>query len=174
MQPRLFSSRRALRIAFVAQIIMGTWLVGANLVVARSMWFKYGPGSPKSALYGIWDIEQLVIDGQIRSPLINDYDRWRRVLFEFPQSVTFQRMDGSMVWYGATINLQGNTLDMTKSSDKNWKANFTFQRGPEDHLVLDGTMSGHKMHMEAKLVDRNKFLLVSRGFHWIQEVPYNR
>ena len=138
------------------------------------MWFKYGPGAPKSALYGIWDIDQFVIDGQLRSPLINDYDRWRRVLFDYPQLITFQRMDGSMARYSAAVNTQDKTLDLTKFSDKNWKANFTFQRGPEDHLVLDGTMDGRKMHMDMKLMDRNKFLLVNRGFHWIQERPFNR
>jgi len=41
-------------------------------------------------------------------------------------------------------------------------------------LVLDGDMDRHKVHMQLKLLDRNKFLLVSRGFHWIQEIPFNR
>jgi hypothetical protein len=40
--------------------------------------------------------------------------------------------------------------------------------------LLDGTMEGHKMRMLLQLVDREKFLLVSRGFHWIQEYPFNR
>jgi hypothetical protein len=35
-------------------------------------------------------------------------------------------------------------------------------------------MDGHAIHIELQLLDRNKFLLVSRGFHWIQESPYNR
>jgi len=41
-------------------------------------------------------------------------------------------------------------------------------------MILDGTMDGHAVHMQLQLVDRNKFVLVSRGFHWIQEYPYNR
>jgi hypothetical protein len=28
--------------------------------------------------------------------------------------------------------------------------------------------------MELQLIDRNKFLLVSRGFHWVQEFPLGR
>jgi hypothetical protein len=35
-------------------------------------------------------------------------------------------------------------------------------------------MDNHKMHMQLHLVDRNKFLLVNRGFNWIQEYPFNR
>jgi len=41
-------------------------------------------------------------------------------------------------------------------------------------LILDGQMDGHRVQMQFKLMDRGKFLLVSRGFHWIQEYPFNR
>ena len=44
---------------------------------------------------------------------------------------------------------------------------------PELQLTLDGNMDGHKVHMPLNLVDRRKFLLVSRGFHWVQEYPFN-
>ena len=61
-----------------------------------------------------------------------------------------------------------------ESDDKNWKGNFTFQRPAPDQLILDGQMDNHKIHMQMHLVDRDKFLLVNRGFHWIQEYPFNR
>ena len=117
---------------------------------------------------------ELSIDGQIRSPLLIDYGRWRRAIFEFPDRMAFQRMDDSFARYCASINTNDKTLALTKSSDKNWKANFTFQRAAENQLILDGNMDNHKIHMQLRLVDRNKFLLVNRGFHWIQEYPFNR
>jgi hypothetical protein len=30
------------------------------------------------------------------------------------------------------------------------------------------------MEMHTRLLDRNSFLLVTRGFHWVQEYPFNR
>jgi hypothetical protein len=30
------------------------------------------------------------------------------------------------------------------------------------------------LHMHLQLLDREKFLLVNRGFHWMQETPFNR
>jgi hypothetical protein len=30
-------------------------------------------------------------------------------------------------------------------------------------------MDNQKIHMELQLIDRNSFVLVSRGFHWVQE-----
>jgi hypothetical protein len=45
--------------------------------------------------------------------------------------MTFQRMDDSFAVYCASINTRDKTIALTKNSDKNWKANFTFPRGAE-------------------------------------------
>jgi|HubBroStandDraft_5_1064220.scaffolds.fasta_scaffold50937_2 uncharacterized membrane protein YphA (DoxX/SURF4 family) len=173
-QAELFRTRRANRIALAAQILLGLWVIGNNLYSGWEGWHTYGGGRPKSALYGIWDVSELSIDGQVRSPLVTDYDRWHRAVFDAPNQAVFQRMDDTFARYGATINGGEKTIALTKGDDKNWKANFTFQRVGENELILDGNMDSHKIHMQLQLVDRNKFVLVSRGFHWIQEYPFNR
>jgi len=173
-QPPLFRTRRANRIALAVQIVVGIWLIGINAYGSWTGWHTDGGGRTKSELYGIWNVEQLSIDGQIRSPLLNDYDRWHRVIFDFPDRVTFQRMDDTYAGYGASINVNDKTLALTKGDEKNRKGDFHFQRPAQDQLTLDGNMDGHTVHMRLQLVDRNKFLLVNRGFHWIQEYPYNR
>jgi len=173
-QPQLFQTRRANRIALAAQIVFGVWLLGMNAYSGWTDWHTYGEGRTKSPLYGIWNVDELSIDGQLRSPLLNDYDRWRRVVFDFPESVAFQRMDDSFARYGASINVNDKTIALSKYSDKNWKGNFTFQRVTGDRLILDGNMDSHKIRMQLQLVDRSKFMLVSRGFHWVQEYPFNR
>jgi hypothetical protein len=173
-QPQLFKTRRANRIALSAQIVFGLWMIGTAAYSGWGDWHTYGGGSPKSVLYGIWNVDELSIDGQIRSPLLTDYDRWRRAILDFPQAMAFQRMDDSFAYYGVSINVNNSTLVFKKSSDKNFKGNFTFQRPAPDQLILDGAMDNHRMHMQLHLVDRSKFLLVNRGFHWIQEYPFNR
>jgi hypothetical protein len=173
-QPQLFHTPRANRIALAAQIIFGIWLLGMNAYSGWTAWHTYGSGRPKSALYGIWKVDVLSIDGQIRSPLLVDYGGWRRAVFDIPDRMAFQRMDESFARYGASINAHDKTMALTKDGDKNWKANFAFQRVVQDQLFLDGNMDGHKIHMQLQLVDRNEFMLVNRGFHWIQEYPFNR
>jgi uncharacterized membrane protein YphA (DoxX/SURF4 family) len=173
-QPALFTSARANRIALIAQIIIGVWLLGMNAYGSRQGWFQYGGGRPKSEFYGIWDVDQELVDGQVRPPLMGDEIRWRRAIFDFPQRMSFQRIDESYDGHGATINTQDKTLALTKNDDKNWKATFKYDRPTPDQLILDGAMDGHQFHIELKLYDRNKFLLVNRGFHWIQEYPFNR
>jgi hypothetical protein len=119
-------------------------------------------------------VDQFAIDGQLRSPLLTDGGRWRRAIFEFPTRMAFQRMDDSFARCAASLNVKDNTLELTRDDDKNWKANFRFQRVAENQLTLDGDMDKHKVHMQLQLVDRKTFLLVNLGFHWVQEYPFNR
>jgi hypothetical protein len=174
MRAPLFKTRRANRIAVAAQIVFGMCLLAANAYSSWSMWHSYGGGAPKSALYGIWNVDQLSIDGQARPPLLTDAERWHRVVFDSPDAMTFQNMDDSLDSYGAAIHADDQTIALKKFKDENWKANLKFQREPGNQLTLDGEMNQHKIHMQLQLVDRNSFRLVNRGFHWVQEVPFNR
>ena len=114
------------------------------------------------------------IDEQPRPPLLTDSTRWRRAIFDYPDRMVFQRTDDSFAPYGASVNLPDRTLALTKGDDKNWTASFTFQRPAGDQLILDGRMDNHQVHMELQLTDRNKFPLISRGFHWTTEAPFGR
>ena len=68
--------------------------------------------------------------------------------------------------------IAGVTAGATPPS--NLKSVFTVQQPAADRLILDGDLDGKKLHMETTYVDRTRFLLVNRGFNWIQEVPFNR
>jgi hypothetical protein len=173
-QPPLVRGRRGRRILLAAQLVFGAYLVFMNLKGATEAWTAYGGGAPKSALYGIWNVDEMSIDGVTRSPLVTDYDRWRRLTFQAPTTMSFWRMDDTFTAYGAAIDLSAKTLALTKTTDKAWKAQFTFQQPAPERLVLDGAMDGHKIRMRLHLFDRDKLMLVSRGFHWIQEAPFNR
>jgi len=170
-EAQLFRGVRANRIALVAQIILGLWLVGLYCHYAWGIWSTRGGGRPLPALYGIWEVEQMSIDEQPRPPLLTDSARWRRAIFDYPDRMVVQSTDESFVPYDASLDLPARALALTKGDDKNWMASFTFQRPAGDQLILDGRMDNHQVHMELQLTDRNSFLLVSRGFHWIQEAP---
>jgi hypothetical protein len=60
-------------------------------------WYTYGGGAPKPALYGIWAVETMMIDGVERAPLVNDYDRWSRVIVQNTNVLIFERMDGTFI-----------------------------------------------------------------------------
>jgi hypothetical protein len=83
-------------------------------------------------------------------------------------------MDDSFARYGASIDLKKGTIALTEADDKQWRASFAFHRLATGLMIIDGTMDNHRVHMGLSLVDSSTFLLVSRGFHWIQDYPFNR
>ena len=173
-QPPLFSGRRARRIALGLQLAFGAYIVGMNLYEANQSWWRFGPGAPKSPLYGIWNVQEMRVDGVVRAGLVGDHGRWKRLIFQNPAAMSFQRMDDSFQGYPAKIDDAVKQLTLTLSGDKNDTATFAIDRPATDRLILDGTMGGHEVRFDMRLQDREKFLLVSRGFNWVQERPFNR
>jgi hypothetical protein len=169
-EPPLLRTSRANRVAVAAQIAFGLYLVGMFGYVSLSRWYASGGGgSPKSPLYGIWDVEQLSVDGLARSPVLNDYDRrWRRVIFDSLDEMAFQRTDDSFAHYGVAVDVDLRRVRLTKSHSASWQATFTFERPTPDRLVLDGTMDDHVVRAELKRVGLDSFRLLNSGFRWIR------
>ncbi len=169
-QPQLFRTPRANRTAAVAQIVFGVYLLGMYTSISWGYWYgQGGGGSPRSPLYGIWNVKELSIDGQVRPPDLNDYDRrWRRVIFDDPDTMVFQRTDDSFARYGAAIDVGSKTVELTKGRSRNWRSSFTFRRSAADRLTLDGGMDGYRVHLELQLVERDTFRLLNSRFRWVR------
>jgi hypothetical protein len=172
-----WSSRRATRAALIAQLVFGAYLVAVSLTGSIGGWSRYGGGAPRSPLYGIWTVEEMRVDGQVRSPLVTDYGRWRRIVFQAPTAVSFQRMDDTFVTYRGAVDAERRSIMLNTfngASAQSVAARFAFERTSPDRLTLDGTMEGRQVRLQLRLFDEKNFLLLSRGFHWIQEYPFNR
>jgi hypothetical protein len=169
-----WASRRAARLALIAQLLFGAYLVVMGLTGAMSGWSQYGGGAPKSPLYGIWLVDEMTTEGQARSPLLTDSGRWRRVVFQGPTNVSFQRMDDTFVTYRAAVDVEQRTITLNNATDKGAAVRLGFERPAPDRLTLDGTMDQKKVRLQLRLFDEKNFMLLSRGFHWIQEYPFNR
>jgi len=169
LRPQLFAGIRANRLALGAQVIFGIYLLSMQTYANWSYWSAAGGGSPRSPLYGIWNVDELSIDGQARPASLNDYDRrWRRVIFDSPTTVAFQRLDDSFARYNADIDVYKNTLTLTKGNSKKWKASFTFQRPSPNQLTFDGEMDGYRIHTRLELVDFDTFRVLNSRFRWVR------
>ena len=135
---------------------------------------EYGRRAPKPPLYGIWNVDAFETDGAVRPPLITDETRWRRLILGRPGTASIQLMSDTRQRYYLELNTDKKRLNLTKRDDATWKTSLSYtQPGPEQ-LVVEGTFDGHKLRASLRRVDESKFLLVTRGFHWINEYPYNR
>jgi hypothetical protein len=169
----LFDTARANRVALALQLIFAVYLVGTYAYINVRFWEVGGGGKPKSPLYGIWNVESLSIDGETRPPYLNDYDRrWRRVIFDDPATVIFQRTDDSFARFGATVDPSSRTVELTKGGSKIWMADFIFDRPSPDRLILDGEMDGHRIRTELQLVNFDTLRVLNSRFRWVR--PHDR
>jgi uncharacterized membrane protein YphA (DoxX/SURF4 family) len=168
--PDLFATPRANRVALVAQVVFGIYLIGMfTWVATRSYYAAGGPGEPRSPLYGIWNIEEMTVDGDTRPAVLNDYDRrWRRAIFDTASVVVFQRTDDSLAHYEATIDPSSRAIGLTKRNGGPWRASFTYDRPSADRLVLEGTMDGYTLRLRLRLVDFDTFRLLNSRFRWVR------
>jgi len=159
-----------------AQIAFGVYLVAVGYSGARQQWTSFGWGVPKPALYGVWVIDDMTIDGATRPPLLTDLQRWRRVVVDRTAQLTvsFWRMDDTPVTYPATIDADSRTIKLSKPNATDWSATFSVDRPTPSHAIFEGAIDGHALRLDTHLVRRDDFLIVNRGFHWIQEQPFNR
>ncbi len=166
---QLFATARWNRIALIAQLSLGLYLIAMQTAANWTFWHGAGDRSPRSPLYGVWNVQQLSIDGELRPAPLADYDRqWRRLIFDTPDNAAFQRFDDSFARYVASINIYGNTLSLMKPNSRTWKASFSFERPSADHLILSGEMDGHKIGVNLERVDFDTFRLLNSGFRWVR------
>lgn len=158
------------RRAMAGQLLFGAYLLVMYTNVGMNYWRSYGGGGyPKSPLYGIWDLTELAIDGEVRSPDSTDYDRqWRRVIFDAPDLVVFQRLDDSFAHYGVRFDVDSRSMRLTKGESRRWGAQFSYDRRSPESLVLDGTMDGHRIRVALERVELDTFRLRNGRFRWIR------
>jgi uncharacterized membrane protein YphA (DoxX/SURF4 family) len=166
----LFDSAQRNRVAAIAQLAFGAYLMATFATLSVGYWYGEGGGrAPRSPLYGIWNVDELTVDGETRPAALNDYDRrWRRVIFDEPQVAVFQRTDDSLAHYGAALDAGGRTLALSKGSGTVWRASFEVQRPARDRLTLEGEMDGHHIRMRLGLVELDTFRLLNSTFRWVR------
>jgi hypothetical protein len=178
-QPSLFTEDRKNRVATWIQVAIGMWVALSGGYDRWVVWQEqYSPSSPKSELYGIWDVQDFTVDGQPVPPLLTDENRWQRLVFDDPEAATYQRMDGELVPVNADF-LPDGALELTAEADATGGserpfATFAIAQSAPDRLSLRGKLHDRAVAINLERVDPNSFTLRSRGFHWVQDYPYLR
>lgn len=174
----LFASPRRNRVAQVAGIAFVVLFAGWSLYGSWQSSKEYGDLKPRPPLHGIWVAEEMVVDGVARPPLLTDGTRWRYLVFDYPELALLRLMDPSAEngrqGFKVKVDEARGRLTFIKWKDLKWRAAFTYRRPAPDVLQLEGTMDGQAIRARLRRMDERRFLLVSRGFHWVNEYPINR
>ncbi|HXO42926.1 MAG TPA: hypothetical protein VN999_15865 [Thermoanaerobaculia bacterium] len=135
---------------------------------------EFDPGKPKATIYGTFEVEEFVRNGQTVPPLVTDASRWRRLASYYPQVLSVRQMDDTQHRFASEYSTAKHSIALSTFDGKSAMGAFTYAFPDKDHLVLQGTLLKDALTVRLRRLDSSHFLLVSRGFHWVSEYPFNR
>jgi uncharacterized membrane protein YphA (DoxX/SURF4 family) len=136
---------------------------------------QFGPGTtPTPPIYGIYQVEEFVRNGRTVPPLATDASRWRRLSSLNKWVLSVRLMDDTQHRYTSEYFPAKHSVALSPFDGKGEKGAFTYALPDKDHLVLQGTLLKDALTVKLRRLDPSRFLLVSRGFHWVSEYPFNR
>ncbi|HWD00382.1 MAG TPA: hypothetical protein VG456_26680 [Candidatus Sulfopaludibacter sp.] len=153
----------AVQVLFVGQILYGELHGGWEAYQARYVHPQRPP------LYGAYDVESFIRNGQ---EVGLDPARPRKVAVDNATVMTVRTMDDTVLRYNTKYDASGSGLTVTVG--KSAPGNMNYTRPDADHVLLTGKLGADTVSIKLKKIDPKKFLLLTRGFHWINERPLNR
>jgi hypothetical protein len=171
-----------------------------GVMVPFSFWenhqarFVYGDLAPKGALDGLWKVASFRRDGVEVPPLAGDSTCWRHLqCTDEPgwKSLVLRRMggvddrwrlefldaDGAVSESGERGRLVLREMIAAAGADPSASkvvATLDYAREGEGRLRISGEFGGARIEVECARAEARDFLLLERGFHWINERPFNR
>jgi hypothetical protein len=158
--------------SLLALQVLGGFVLAAVALYGSYQQAKYYEIKPPH--YGVWAVEEYVVDGIIVPPSLNEQTRWRRVILDVPERLTVQYVDAPQDRFFLKQDDSKKSLTLSRRGDPNWKSDLSYQETGRDTLAIAGQFDGHQIQAKLHRMDESKFPLTSRGFHWVNEVPYNR
>jgi uncharacterized membrane protein YphA (DoxX/SURF4 family) len=184
-EPAPLSNRRWVnRTALLAPIVLAlVWIYGLTAVVLKRYATENPPASARPALYGVWGVDEFSVSPRAAGPLFTKKlasemniragaDRWTELIIDDGGNAGLRLSNGLLDWVTLKVDTNRKAVLIDDGDDPNWKCDFAYQRDLDGQLALQGQINGNAVSIKLHRTDMSKSLLVSRGFHWINEHPF--
>ncbi|HQR05350.1 MAG TPA: hypothetical protein PLN21_00940 [Gemmatales bacterium] len=151
-------------------LLVGAWLYN-QIMFGYENWAERYSGPP-APVQGQWEVTSMLIDDKEVDK--EDVLRWKSLDFSNKSMVRFSFPKPPMMVYKTTWDADEQKLTLGKFTTPMWSAEFIYQLPQSDKLVLEGKMDGKSIKATLKPMPVKEYQLTTRGFNWIQEMPYNR
>ena len=171
--PPMLHSRKKKIAGAVLKWLFVISLFYSNISGGLSSRKQYGDLRPLPPLYGIYNTEIVVRNHDTIPPLTTDSTRWKQLIIQFKENAQVKLMNDSLKFFKFIVNDSARSILFYSVADSLNKSSLLYQ-ADSTSLVLSGQIKSDSIYIRLRKFDVNKFRLVSRGYHWINEYPYNR
>ena len=126
---------------------------------------------PKPELYGIWETKVFVKNNDTLPPLVTDSLRWRYLIRDREGFAVIKTMTADLKWMNFDLDSTSTQLSLYREDYKQ-DNNFTLI-ATDSTMTMEGVLYGDSLYIKLESLDLKSMRLTNRGFHWVNEHPYN-
>ena len=169
----LFANRWVNYTALGAGALCAGFIVYSNVTGGLASLRGAQDARAAATLYGIYVVEEYRKDDPAATALQPGSSQWRQVIFDAGNRVTIRSAD-AVTRYRSKVDHAKRSMTLTDRDSPGNVIVIGFEDPGGGQLVLRGHVGGYAIGATLRRFDESKYLLVSRGFNWIQERPLNR
>ena len=133
----------------------------------------YGDNAKKPPFYGLYDVVLFKRNSDTIPPLTTDSTRWDKFIISYADGAQIKFMNDSVKYFKCTPDLDNKTF-VISTYDNAMQQYILYYQLKKDTMVLTGNWKEQSISVVLKKHNKNNFRLINRGFHWINEYPYNK
>lgn len=183
---------------FGVKMLVVIYVLGMQVWGGLQMREMFGPTAQRGMLDGTWEIKSFMRSGVSHPPLLTDDIRWRYLtIYQRPMltRVGSTSMSGAMAGFHLTVKPGGSPETGTLLFEVyapegtpmygGMKAppppsivppvgTLEYEILPDGKMKLEGSYQGAQVAVTLERKLPSQYLLMNRGFNWINEYPFNR
>lgn len=164
-----FSSKRMNRgLNVVKFLFLGFILISGINGIIRSNKI-YGNAAPKPPMYGLYKVLNVSVNNDSLHKLSTVNPRWEYIGIESVGSIQVFKKDKEKSYYRSEFDTIKKNIKLMNYRDSTVMFSLNYmKKGTRFIFKTD------RVTFETERLTKADFLLTDRGFHWINESPYNR
>lgn len=127
----------------------------------------------KTPLFGMYNVENFIRNNDTLPKLATDTSQWKSVNISFAGYAVIKMMNDSSKGFNFTPDTVKKTIQIYTYTDTAHKSTLAYSTD-SSHLILQGKLKDDSVRIVMRKVNFKDLQLLNRGFHWINEYPYNR
>lgn len=136
-------------------------------------------GGGESPLKGYYEVKEFKVNDSIYSASDTtrfNITKWKSMLIESKRWMKIKKANDKSNWYNIRLNEKENKLTLSKYMDSTEVYNLRYKEIDTANFIVRGSLKSDSIYIKFnKTKDyRKNYLLTNRGFHWINERPFNR
>lgn len=171
---------KVIRPIFITFLVIKILLIGNalgyNFYSSIKLKEQYYGADTKSPMQGLYEVQEVTLNGETKNFDTFNLNDWKYIAIERKEFAVVQSFDLKRKWLQLELDEEKKKL-VFRDQGLDDIYDFEYMVGDNSDFFLKGIMNKKdtlSMKLKRSSDFRKKFLLTNRGFHWINETPYNR